>query len=793
MKLLFPKLGILFAWVWSAQAAPDANVTDLSRATIVTRAGALPPAETMAARVLREEIKLRTGLDWKIATQWPNHGPVVVIAAGHDHSVWPNHPSSQKAPEALERRAEGFSLQVDAADKKQAVVWIQGADSRGALFGVGQLLRTVEWGRRKAVVRTDLKLNTAPARPIRGHQLGYRHTANSYDAWDDWQFERYIRELALFGANSVEGIPFQDERQSPLMPLPRDVMNRRISEICARYEMDYWIWAPATFDLTNSGKRAELLKQHESLFRDCPRLDGIFFPGGDPGDNPPELVLPYLEELSHLLARYHPRAKIWLSMQSFEPPAVEYVYQWIAAHQPDWLGGLAAGPSSPPIPETRAKLPTRYAFRDYPDITHTVRCQYPVAWWDPNFALTLGRECANPRPEYYKGILDNFGGYTSGFISYSDGVHDDVNKALWSALNWNPDAAPRDILLEYTRCFFGAAVAEAAADGILALEQNWKGGLAENGGVAATLTHWQKLEQAAPQLRGNWRWQLCLLRAYYDAYVRERLIRERALEAEANQALATASARGAAAAMTAAMDILRRSEAQPTHPDWRHHIEELCAALFQSIKLQTSVSKYHASGSERGAVLDFVDHPLNNRAWLQDEFKRINALPDEAARLRAVDIIRTWETPGPGSFYDAVGDIGKSPHVIRGEGPNTDPMAERNPNPGFWMWDDGHSHRRLSWHATVDWPMGLDYHGLDPAASYRIRLTGFGQMKLRVNGALVSGDVPRINIGEFMEFLVPPTLLKTGKLRLTFDPLPEEVHLNWRQQSRLCEVWLLKQ
>ena len=47
-------------------------------------------------------------------------------------------------------------------------------------------------------------------------------------------------------------------------------------------------------------------------------------------------------------------------------------------------------------------------------------------------------------------------------------------------------------------------------------------------------------------------------------------------------------------------------------------------------------------------------------------------------------------------------------------------------------------------------------------------------------------------ISEFMKFLVPANLLKKDKLVLTFDPLPDEAHLNWRQQSRVSEVWLLK-
>jgi len=43
-----------------------------------------------------------------------------------------------------------------------------------------------------------------------------------------------------------------------------------------------------------------------------------------------------------------------------------------------------------------------------------------------------------------------------------------------------------------------------------------------------------------------------------------------------------------------------------------------------------------------------------------------------------------------------------------------------------------------------------------------------------------------------VEFIVPARVIRDGKLRLTFDPLPEEAHLNWRRQSRVSEVCLLK-
>jgi len=786
-------LGLLVVAPVSLWAAPGAAPIDLASTTIVIRSGALPPAEAMAARVLAEEIKSRTGLTWPISTTRPPEGVVIAIASGAATPAGMSAPAPRSGPAHPELQPEGFRLIIPAANEPGAAIWIRGADSRGALFGVGELLRRIHWASGAATVPAGLDLATAPAQPIRGHQLGYRATANSYDGWNDRQFEQYIRELALFGANSIEGIPFHDERESPHMPLPRDVMNRRLSEICAQYELEYWVWVPADFALTEQTRRAEFLRRHEALFRDCPRLDGIFFPGGDPGDNAPELVFPYLEEVSRLLAKSHPRAKIWLSMQGYEKPAVDYVHQWISEHQPDWLGGLVAGPSSPPIPETRARLPQRYGLRDYPDITHTVRCQWPTLWWDPAFARTEGRECSNPRPVFYKFIVQYFAPYTSGFISYSDGVHDDVNKAVWSRLGWQPETGARDILLDYTRCFFGAAVAEAAADGLLALEKNWDGALAENGGVAATLALWQRLEQRAPECRDNWRWQLCLLRAYYDAYIRERLLYETALEQQANQVLADAARHGADAAMQTALAILARATSAPVRGEWHTRITNLCADLFRTIRLQTSVPQYHASGAERGAILDHLDVPLNNRWWLEDEFARIRQLPTERERVRALEQVAAWEQPGPGSFYDAVGQVGKAPHVVRGERFQTDPTGAGDPPPGFWWWDSGFSRRRLTWQVSMDWPLGLKYHDLDPRATYRVRLTGYGQARIRGDGQLLPPlGATRYEIGEFLEFAVPQGLTTDGHLQLTFDQLPEEAGLNWRKQSRVSEVWLLK-
>jgi hypothetical protein len=761
---------------------------DLTSATLVVREDA-PPVERTAADTLREEIERRAGVRWRIGTQWSRAGWSVALFSGEEPAL-----HGVPVPDGLRAEtSESYALRTDRADLERPVLWIRGADPRGALFGVGRVLRNLLCQPGSVRLTAPLDLASAPRYPIRGHQMGYRATANSYDAWSPAQYERYIRELALFGCNSVENIPFQDDRPT-VSPFPRRQMNIELSRICQKYGQDYWVWVPADFDMRDAERRAAALREHEALFRDCPVLSGVFVPGGDPGDNPADLVIAYMEEMSRLLLPCHPNARIWLSMQGFEGAEQDRVYQWIEEERPDWLGGLAAGPSSPPLPEMRARLPQPYAIRDYPDITHSVRCQFPVPYWDPAFAFTLGRECVNPRPLFFARVARDTAPFTDGFISYSDGVHDDVNKIVWSALAWDPDADIRAILIEYCRLFFGPEIAEEACDGILALERNWEGALATNGGVEATFALWQTLEQKAPDLRDNWRWQMCLLRACYDRYTRQRLLYETRLEAEANEKLLCARQIGAEQAIRDALQMLQRADTHPPHPELADRIEQLCEDLFRSIGLQTSVERYQASGLERGAVLDFLRYPLNNRWWLEDELAKAGEMASEEERIARLETLARWENPGPGCFYDDIGNIAKSPRVVRQEKP-AGPLLDMDhtPLPGVMWWVDRHPLARVrqSWMTDEAWPAAIVYPAIDPRADYLVRTTGCGDCLLRVNGVRIAPTLDGRQIGEIKEFPIPRGLYRNGVITLTFDPTFEP-HLNWRVQSRLTEVWLIK-
>ena len=757
----------------------SAGNIELNNAKIMVSGQMSSPFRETAIKTLQEEIARRTSIHLPLIKQWQNT-PVIILATIRDTEIdgVPVPALPEKGSPAM--KPEGFRI-VSGTVKGKSVLWLIGADERGVLFSIGAFLRTAELSGKKIAFNTINETASSPVYPIRGHQLGYRNTANSWDAWTVAQYDQYIRELAMFGTNSIENIPFQDGPPGPLMKIRREEMNIRMSEICNNYGLDYWVWTPADVDLSDTAKFNAEIEKHARFYKECPRLDNVFFPGGDPGDNDPKYVMPFLEKIAGELKKYHPKAGVWVSLQGFNYEQVDYFFDYLDKKSPDWLRGVVTGPGSPDISATRFRLPAKYKHRSYPDITHTVRCQYPVENWDQAYALTEGREVTNPQPFYYAKIHNRYAPFTDGFISYSDGVHDDVNKIVWSQLAWDPGKDIKRVVTEYARYFFGSTVAADAANGIFALERNWVGPLVENGGVETTFAFWKNLESRHPELADNWRWQMLVMRGYYDTYTRRRKIYEQDLVKEANEILSRAGMIGPGKSMKEALEVVNKADKEPVYPELRQKIVDYCAALFQSIGLQTSVEKYHASGAERGAILDFLDYPLNNRWWLADEFDKISKMGSEQEKLDRLTILSRWDNPGPGSYYDNVSDLSTGPHVISRSGDATDVA---------W-WDNGKSRRRLSTQLFQNFPEVI-YDDLDPNAHYIIRISGEGDALLRVDGERINPLLYDKGLEQFKEFHIGNKYFSDGKLRVTFDE-PEESKLNWRKKSKVCDIWLLKQ
>ena len=767
---------------------------DLSRAVVVTPSS-LSGRERKAVDLLVEDVTRRSGIRWKVLERLPAE-PVPVVAVGPSFT---SKTFTGPFAEFFEnttgpRPAEGFRIRTD---KKGPTVLVAGNDARGLLFGVGRLLRELRTTEGRVLIPSEFQIETAPKYALRGHQLGYRPKTNSYDAWDLPQWERYVRDLAIFGTNAVELIPprSDDDAESPHFPRPPLDMMVGMSRLLDDYGLDVWIWYPALDrDYSDPPTVTAALQEWDGVFRKLPRLDAVFVPGGDPGHTPPPVLMPFLARVAEVLHRSHPRAGLWVSPQGFDQEWLDQFLQ-ILRQEPAWLTGVVHGPQVRiSMADLRKAVPARYPIRTYPDITHSQQCQFPVPDWDVAFSLTEGRETINPRPRDEAAIFNYYQPGSTGFISYSEGCNDDVNKMIWSGLGWDPKADVEDLLRQYSRAFVGEEHATSFAAGLLALERNWHGPILENREIDKTLAQFRQIERLArPPVIANWRFQQALYRASYDAYVRSRLIVESRQEYWARELLGQYREIGSLAALKKAEMCLLIAE-ESAYPG-KLRLRELAEDLFISIRMQLSVPLYDAIAVDRGANLDTLDVPLNDRLWLRDQFARLRSLDSEEERIRGIKAILHRADPGPGGFYDDLGNLRLQPHLVHSTDYAADPDFRHSSLVGF----GSRAGWPLAWcqngQTLHDAPLQMRYSGLDGKACYKVRVVYAGDsfrnlIRLDADGHAVHDWFKKPDPPVPVEFDVPVQATTDGSLTLTWRQEPGK-GANGRG-CQVAEVWLMR-
>ena len=694
---------------------------------------------------------------------------------------------------------------------EQALV-VAGYDERGALYGVGCLLRKMEMRDGRILVPANLNISSTPAYPVRGHQLGYRPKTNAYDAWSVDQFDHYIRDLALFGANSIEIMPpnTDDDSSNSHMKVPAIKMIEAQSGICKKYGLDVWMWYPnmGTNYISPHSIQKEL-DEHSKVFKALPKLNALFVPGGDPGDLEPGVLFNWLKKLSAVLHQYHPQAKIWVSPQVFRPTKKWYnaFYKQVNRKYP-WFGGVVFGPwVKEPIREVRRRVNKDIPIRRYPDITHSLSCQYPVPQWDLAYAITLGRECYNPRPYDEKHVQNVFAKYAQGSISYSEGINDDVNKFIWSGQDWDTTTPVIETLRDYARLFIGPDYTETFASGIIGLEDNLRGPLLLNNGVEKTLQQWQDMEKdASPAVLSNFRFQMGLLRAYYDSYIHHRLVYETSLEQSARDALKAAKHEGALESIGKAKEILEQAVIKPVVPELRKRCFALSDSLYRSIGSQLTVKKPQEAEAGRGNFMDNIDLPLNDSRWLLSQCAKIEKLQPEQSRIQAIEKLLNRADPGPGGFYDNLGSPESWQHVLRQKTWSEDPGSLESPLTDFGAslkgdeWVDilpvGFEGQAIpqAWMTQVttlyDTRLLLQYDNLDPNSSYilRVAYTGRFNSKLRLvaDEKYLIHDFIQTGKNPIYEFPVPGGAVADGSVKLSWTCGEGQ------RGTQVAEIWLIR-
>lgn len=539
-----------------------------------------------AARVLENELKSRVGARAEIVAE-PKNADFLLLFD-------------------LNIPRDGYRIEADSS------ISLYASGVRGHIYAVGMLLRkAVKSGDGIRLVQ-DISGEYKPDKEIRGHQLGYRSKPNTYDAWSLEDYRRYYLDLMFFGVNTVEHIPYEDgvSKRNRLMKYDEEELLVKASAIADEYDLDVSVWQP-----NNDGETLEqAVKRRGRLYERVPRLDAAFLPGGDPGDFEASEFVERCRAISRELKRSHPDAKMWPSAQ--KPHSKEHWGEELVAllqELPEEIDGVITGPNKAfELDELRRRVPEKYPIRFYPDITHNVRCEYPVHFdrddWHFALAAGLSRECTNPRPREYRQLHRLTRQYVIGSVSYSEGVNDDVNKFVWSDMDCFPDCDLRTTLLDYSRLFFFGVPEERIANAILSLELNWQCDPAENPCIDSTLESLERLSREYPFLDENWRFVQLLMRAKCDFVLRSRRIFELELISHAKRAVQNGD-------LETAKEILETPFGEKYNRE-RADISRLAQKLFELIGMQLDIEHYCADGWERGAVLETIDLPVTDRKWL---------------------------------------------------------------------------------------------------------------------------------------------------------------------------------
>ena len=474
---------------------------------------------------------------------------------------------------------------------------------RGLMYAIGLFLRKAEFKNGGITLSGEIAGLHAPKKPIRGHQLGYRPCSNTYDAWTWEDFKRYMAELMYFGMNTVEFIPFTE--QNALMQYSGEQMTYLLSKEAHALGLNVSLWIPNT-----DGDEAAELAEREALFMFVPYIDAVFVPGSDPGSLPAAELIDRCNKIYDILIKYHPHAEVWPSAQApHNAPGWGEEFLEALLNAGPGIAGVITGPNRAfRTDELRRRLPEKYPIRFYPDITHNLRCEHPVHFekddWHYAFSACLSRESINPRPAEYKRLFDTVSPYTVGSVTYSDGVNDDVNKAMWCALEWDDMLSPAELAEDYARAYLWDYDTEETAAVILLLEKNWLGSPLEKR-IDFTLYAAEGLKKKG---WNNWRFLQLYFRALCDKYIKERLLADTA-------AVGLAKAFFDASQTDAAIVALKAPRAEPLL-QLRKEIARTAMLLHETIDMQLSTERFGASGWERGATLDTIDNPITDREWL---------------------------------------------------------------------------------------------------------------------------------------------------------------------------------
>ena len=440
-----------------------------------------------------------------------------------------------------------LSLEAFRIDRVGGTVRVAGGSPRGLLYGVGKFLRTSRYD--SSFQPSAWRGTSKPHGSLCGMYFA-SHFHNWYVQASEAEITRYLEDLALWGVNAVMLIfpminlqDWSDPEAGPAMDMVRNYA-RTARELGIQFATGInncmFTGAPANIrakrlpDPTgrrgNSGHpicpsnpegHAYLMENARQLYDKLSDvgLDILVHWPYDEGGCACEQCQPwgsngYLKlsrDLTQLGQSYFPKMKTVLSTWMFDtPPEGEWpgLTDALGKGEP-WVDYILADSHEDfPRYPLDVGVPGKLPLLNFPEIS---------MWGN----WPWGGFGANPLPARFQRLWDQVKHAVRGGFPYSEGVYEDMNKAVVVQFYWNPNLTARATLEEYIAYEFGPGV----TDDVLAIIE-----ILENTASCAYRKQpvdkdavqraYQLAETVNPRLpdwaRGNWRWEILHLRAVLD-------------------------------------------------------------------------------------------------------------------------------------------------------------------------------------------------------------------------------------------------------------------------------------
>ena len=222
------------------------------------------------------------------------------------------------------------------------------------------------------------------------------------------------------------------------------------------------------------------------------------------------------EPLARLYKHHFPQGKVILSTWYFDH-FISREWDQLAnlfAQKPDWVDIILAddyGDRFPPFLGEHG-VPGNLPVVGFPEIS-MYRC------------LPWGGYGANPIPDHFQKLWDQCKHLVAGGFPYSEGIFEDINKAIYAQFYWDPNRTAWDTVSEYLHYEFGTAAVEPLKKAIEILENNLPRSAeakridVDNLNEAETAWNWVREADRSmePQRKQLWRWRMLYRRAQIDA------------------------------------------------------------------------------------------------------------------------------------------------------------------------------------------------------------------------------------------------------------------------------------